>query len=358
MSLKIVPSFKVTPRISEGVFIDPTEISLRQLRDVVAGRESAFPRTQAMALLFDSDFPNKHRDFEAVLENERETTEIRYLAATYLGRVNTASAVEILIRNSQIRDEYVLAGVMKALGRIGDRLALEAVMKAKEEAKGLAVLEAKFAAVLISHRINLEGNAMSIPDNREYLELPADCARPLHITRADDIDAEFCLRSVAGQPLGIEFLEHPMYQFRCGRRTWMILFNRDCVGQDTVKKLTKQKSLFGVLAIRSEETRLYSVALLLLISPDEQKDTANILICRTNGDLAFGGTAQVKGDHAEFSIRAVSRPGAFAVRVEGAFENDRLEIKEALSTPFALVKKRQPMDERNENIGDAAAFVT
>jgi hypothetical protein len=136
----------------------------------------------------------------------------------------------------------------------------------------------------------------------------------------------------------------------------MILFNRDCVGQYTVKKLTKQKALFGVLAIRSEETRLYSVALLLLISPDEQKDTANILICRTNGDLAFGGTARVKGDYAEFSIRALSRPGAFAVRVEGVFESGRMEIKEALSTSFALIKKRQPIDERDENIGDVAAF--
>lgn len=346
MSLKIVPPFRVTPRLSEEVVIDPTEMSLRQLRDVVAGRESAFPRTQAMALLFDSDFPNKHRDFEAVLENERENSDIRYLAATYLGRVNTTSALEILIRNSQICDEYVLVGVMKALGRIGDRLALEAVLKAKEEAKGLAALEAKFAAALISHRLGLKRNEVPVLNNREYLELPTDCARPLRITRADDIDAEFCLRSVAGQPLGIEFSEHPMYQFRCGRRTWMILFNRDCVGQYTVKKLTKQKALFGVLAIRSEETRLYSVALLLLTSPGEQKDTANLLICRTNGDIAFGGTARVKGDYAEFSIRAVSRPGAFAVRVQGAFENGRLEIKEALATPFALVKKRQPMEER------------
>ena len=49
--------------------------SLRRLREIVAGKDGTFPRSRSMALLLSTDFPNKHRDFEAVLEtNERRAS--------------------------------------------------------------------------------------------------------------------------------------------------------------------------------------------------------------------------------------------------------------------------------------------
>jgi len=80
------------------------------VRDVVIGMDASFPRSRAMALLLASDFPNKHRDYELVLQNEKESPEIRYLAAIYLGKIPTPAAMEILLKNSHIRDERVLAG--------------------------------------------------------------------------------------------------------------------------------------------------------------------------------------------------------------------------------------------------------
>jgi hypothetical protein len=298
-----------------------------------------------MAILQTTDFPNKHRDFEAVLENEKEPPEIRYLAAIYLGKINTPAVMEILIKNSHVRDERVLAGVMKALGCIANKSALDAISTAKKRAKGLAAMEAEFAATLIAHRVGLEECELPVPETRDHLELDLHCARPLRITRADDTDAEFCLRSLAGQPFGIEFSEHPMYQARCGRNTWMILLNRDFGDINSVKTLEKRKTFLGVVAIRSEETRLYSVAYLLLTSPAKDEDAISILIYRTNGKLTFSGTARVVGNCAEFSILALPQPGAFAVKIEGTFEDGRLDIKTALATTFVQIKKREPIEE-------------
>jgi HEAT repeat protein len=165
MSVKIIPPFKVIPRIAEGEIFDPDQLSLKRLRNVVAGKDRSFSRAQAMMLLLASDFPNKHRDFEAVLGNEEEPSRFRYLAAISLGRVNTAAAMEVLVKHSQIRDERVLTGVMMALGRIGDKSALDVVSRVKQQTTGMAASMAKFAAALISHRLGLAGNDLPVPDD-------------------------------------------------------------------------------------------------------------------------------------------------------------------------------------------------
>lgn len=353
MSLKIVPLFTFVPRISEEVNVDTDRFSLKQLRDVVAGRDTTFPRSRGMALLLATDFPNKHRDFEAVLENEKESPEIRYLAAIYLGKIPAPAVIEILVKNSHVRDERVLEGVMKALGWIGDKSALEAISTAKKRVKGLAAMQAEFAATLIAHRVSLEECELLVPETRNHVKLDLHCARPFRITRADDADAEFCLRSLAGQPFGIEFSEHPMYQVRCGRNTWMILFNRDFGGKSSVKTLGKRKAFLGVVAIRSEETRLYSVSYLLLTSPVKDEDVISVLVYRTNGKLTFAGTARAVGNCADFSILALLQPGAFAVKIEGTFEDGRLDIKTALSTTLVQIKKREPTEE----LGGVNSFV-
>lgn len=346
MSLKTSPPFNFVPRISEGVNVDTDTLSLKRLRDIVAGRDSSYPRSGGMAMLQTTDFPNKHRDFEAVLGNEKEPPEIRYLAATYLGKIATSAAMEILIKNSQIRDERVLVGVMKALGCIGNKSALEAVSVTQKRATGLAARQAEFAATLIAHRVGLEEYELPVSETRDHLEIDVHCARPLRIVRADDADAEFCLRSIAGQSFGIEFSEHPMYQVRCGRNTSMILLNRDFGDIDSVQTLGKRRAFLGVVALRSEATRLYSVAYLMLTSPARDEDAISILVYRTNGNLAFSGTAQVAGNYAEFSILAHPQPGAFALKIEGTFEAGRLEIKTALATMFVQIKKREPIEER------------
>ena len=153
----------------------------------------------------------------------------------------TPAALEILVRNSQVRDECVLAGVMKALGRIGDRSALDAIVAARKYATGSAAMPAEFAATLIAHRTARKSVRHRLPD-WDLLELELHCARPFRITQADGADAELCLRSLAAQPFGLEFAEHPMYQVRCGRNTLMIVFNRDFAAEASVESLQRRRA--------------------------------------------------------------------------------------------------------------------
>lgn len=343
MAINSVPPFQVVTRIAGAIISDPNEISLKRLREVVAGRDLGFSRTRAMALLLESDFPNKHRDYERVLANENETPEMRHLAALYLGMTNTGASLEILVKHCQISDEFVLAGVMKALGRIGDEATLDVVVQVQRNAKGAAESQASFAASLIAYRLGLEGHALPMPTDADYVEPPVCYARPMQISVADAVDAETCLRSVARQPLGIEFAEYPMYQIRCERNIWMMLLNRDFTDPNGLATVKVRKTCLGLIARRNHSTGLYAPSFVILTAPSEQAAGVDILVYRLEGGIAFGGKAQTVGDGAYFSIRSASVPRAFAVQMEGSFNAGRLVMKTALST--ALGQKQQPVEQ-------------
>jgi hypothetical protein len=342
MPLKVIPPFHFVPRIADVLHVDPDEVSLRRLRDIVAGKDTSFPVPRAMALLHATDFPNKHRDFAAVLEDEKQPSELRYLAAIYLGKITAPAAMHILIHNSNVRDELVLSGVMRALGCIGDRSALAAISQAKQHAHGLAMVQAEFAQTLIAHREGVHELDVAVAEQTNHLTMDANDTHPFEIIPANSSAAELCLRSLADQPYGIEYSEQSMYQARCGRSNWMILFNRDFAQKNTTVKLRKQLTLLGTIALRDAETGLYSTMYLVLTAPAIDQQTVNILVYRTAGRLIFAGSAVIKDNHAEFSILAVRRAGAYSLQVDGVFEDGRLDIHTALSTSFIPIQKNEP----------------
>lgn len=344
MTTILEPPIKVVLRIGDGSSRDPDAVSLRWLREIVAGRkkEKDFPRSSAMHLLALSDFPNKHRDLSAVLENEREPDALRRRAAILLGLINTPAATEILVKSCTTDRPQVLAGVLKSLGRVGGKTELRAVVKAAKYAEGHVATQAAFAAALISHREGLKGNDLPMPATSRYLKLPEDAARPIIVARAADSDAELCLRSLASQPFGIEYAEQPMYQLRCGRSVLLILINREFAGPEAVAKARERKAFLGVVATRIEETGSYSVTFLMLTSPARAKGKIDLLVTRTTGEPVFGGTIRVLRESARFDLRAISRPGAAGIEIGGTLAGGKLEITNARSALFAQVAKRQP----------------
>lgn len=178
-----------------------------------------------------------------------------------------------------------------------------------------------------------------------WLELDRRSARPFRMQRAELVSAGHCLRSLPSARFGIEFAADPMYELVCGRRTWMLLFERNFLDSASVASLIERKAVPMAIASRSEQTGAYSISYLALCSPGQLEGEAHLAIYRTTGRLAFGGTARVEGGCASFSIRAVSRPGAFAIEFEGKFDGRSLVVETALSSAGIQVPKRQPVEE-------------
>lgn len=194
-----------------------------------------------MSLLLASDFSEKHLDFQALLESAHEPTYIRYFAAIQLGKMNTPAALKILHKNCRLQDQQVLAGVMKALGRIGSKKTLEIITSVKSNAKGLAETQANFAAALIAHRYGLPGNEIPVPGDPDLLPLTAAGVNTFQITPSTKEETKLCVESVKQDLYGIEIDESRTYSIHCKRRTWMMLFNREFSSDNIVKKLTAGK---------------------------------------------------------------------------------------------------------------------
>lgn len=176
-----------------------------------------------------------------------------------------------------------------------------------------------------------------------WLALDRHSARPFHVRRADAHEAAHCLRSIGDDRFGLALADDPVYELRCGRRNWLILLNRDFVAPECAASLAKRKATPAVMASRSEQTGAYSIAYVALSAPGERDGAVHLSIFRTTGRLAFGGTASVVGDCVRFSIGAASRPGAFAIALEGRFEAGGLVVETALSSPGIVVPKHVPM---------------
>lgn len=315
--------------------------SLDHLKDVVVGRATTIPRARAMTLLSNFAFPEKDRFYASLLEDQSETPRIRRLAAMCLERVQTPAALASLIKNTQIRDEEVLSAVLMALGRRGNQAALEAILRVEDKVTAFIATQARFAAALVSHRLGLPGNDLPFPDSKEFLEPTTRDVSPIQINLAGESEAEMSLRALDRVLLEIEFARECIYQVRCERVIHMVAFNQDFTGANDFKKLIQRKALLAVVTTRSAESKAHYVTWLVLTSPVKQANAFQILISRPDGQLIFGGTGRITERNAEFSIRAVARPGGNPVQLEGTFNDCKLEIKAGFFAKAGL-KRRQP----------------
>jgi HEAT repeat protein len=342
MTLTMRPAIKL-PSHKGARFKDATEVSEQKLRDIVRGKDRTFARSQAMAALQASDVGDKHVEFERVLANELEPSELRYKAAQYLARINTPDALKSLVKNGAVSDRETLTGVVKALGQIGDRSALPALAKVQRSATGHVQKLARFSAALIAHRSGLEEADLPVPAAKDLLGLPAEKAAPIARTVADQEQIKLCLKTIGRQPFGIKIDETFAYQLVCANRRMMILFNRDLRKKNALN-VAKRKTFLGLVAVFYEGSKSYSVRYLLLTSPAAKGKAVDILVALTNGEIVFSGEAKLVKEVYDFKINAVARPGAHSVNIKGNWTTEGISFREATSSLVTQVARKTPVE--------------
>jgi hypothetical protein len=304
---------------------------LRQIRDAVRGRSSEIPRTAAIEQLVASGYPNAHDELRALLEDESAPTRIRHLAAVSLPRTDRIAAERILVQALRPTDTVILTGVLRALGQIGGREALDAIERVLPDTSGAARKHAEFAVLLITHRLGIDGHEPPRAAPPELLEQTPGADGRIRVRQALSAEAERTLLSLGARPYGLELATDPMYEFRCDRCSGMILLNRELTGADALATLRKRKAIFAIGALRNRSLGTYSAAALVLTSPDVSGGTIHVAIYLTSGDRIFVGEAPVRNEVATWTLRAVRRLGAFPFRADGQFEKGRLLIRSAAS---------------------------
>lgn len=344
MSVIFKPTFEIFSVDSNGRRVLNT-VALQKLRDELADQRSSFARSHALAFLANSGFADANEDLDPILSNKDELSELRYQAAIYLGRSKEDTAAKILIKNSQIDDDRVLAGVARGLGYLGDAEALESVLGIESRTEGYVKRQAAFSARLIAHRHKLD---VVLPSLEPFtlLNSPGTQARAIKFTNATPDQVESCLRSVAHESYGIAYAIDHGLQLKCGEVTWMLLMNKEYVRPDAVAQLRQHRAFPAVLVRHNELSGRYGVSRLVLTAPARSAGMIDLQVYRPSGGMVFAGTAQVMDQKAHLSLRAVAHPGALSISFSGHFEGGRFSNLVASSSRSVSIKKRQPIQNR------------
>ena len=315
-------------------------LSLRSVRAALRGAQSAISQAAALELVAVSNHPSKHRDLQQVLEDETAPPKLRYLAALNLPRGDIRAAHEILVNATRYADDRIRSGVLRALGQIGGKEALDAIEKVLPQTSGATRTQAIFAATLIAHRLGLSGYDAPAPSASNVLDMQPDHGVRVFIRRAPSTEAERCLIALGTRPYGIELAEEPMYEYSCDRCAGTIMVNREFTEHTALDVLRRRKAIFGIGTLRDRSLGTYSAAVLFLTAPTAAG--VRISVHLTNGSQLFAGEASLHGEEAHWQLRAVRRLGAFPIYAEGDFKRGRLNIRLAASGT-RIVQRERPL---------------
>lgn len=316
-------------RLREHILLDADSVSLHRLRAAIAGADREWPCSLAMAWLYESDFPNKHRDYERVLKDIEAGPDARCLAAHYLGRLRHPAAQEILIGTLDTEDDAVRAAALAALAQLGGPAAFAAITRSPGVDKPNLADLARFALALIACRHGEETFDLPRLEEDDYAPRPDSDVSGFRVEIADASEVELCLRCLGPQPFSIEMAERPAYQIRCGDDRWIVLFNRTMAMVGSSWNLRGGKHFVGIVARRVSMSGGYVSALIVLAETQPAEKTGNLLVYRASGRLAMAGSIEISGDGVQFSLRSTRGPRAFTVDIGGVFAAGRLEFGRA-----------------------------
>jgi hypothetical protein len=140
--------------------------------DVITGKDRGFPLDIAIDMFIKSSYSEKEKVLGMLLENNDESFKTRYLAAIYLGKLNTQKSKDILTRNLVIKDERILLGILKALSFIGDKDSLAQIVNRTRSSSKTIQNRIDFVTSLISYRLDLKDHDLEYPSNNTFTPVP------------------------------------------------------------------------------------------------------------------------------------------------------------------------------------------
>jgi hypothetical protein len=319
-----------------ALLIDPRQVTLEQLRNVVGGKDASLPRGPAMDLLRASASPDRHRDFAAVLRNEAEPPTARALAALHLGRLGTPEARAVLMEHGVTGPDRLREEIARALGRTGGEEALDALRRAGDAGSARLAAQTRFAAALIAHRLGREGDDVAVdilPADVQELSIPAESELAVRVQPARPDTATRCLTALESDPYGVEYAEEALVELRFEADEWMVLLTREFATADGAQRLQRRKALLGVVAERDRVRDTYSVAAIMLSTPD--RGSVRLHLHHRDGELVYIGRLEVRS----FTIRTVERGDTLPLELDGRLENGRLFFDVARTA--ALTSRRR-----------------
>jgi hypothetical protein len=302
--------------------IDPSKISLQELREAVLGNNARIPKVVALSALRSKDYPEAEKiaDLERVMQDEQQSHRVRHVAALELGRIGSAGAIASLRRLSGVKNEFVQRGIMAALSMAGGEP--ESGPKSQTPHIGRSLVKQHLAAAPTA--------GLRFPEEAEFLspqhgkEAAIAVAKPENATHA------------AKQPeiaqLGISLRTESALSVRCGKEDFLVLPTSETIDAKGPAGLLGKNGVAGVVALHhTVEIDTWSARYLVMTKASPRQNEFQILLTKPDGTIAYAGPATIQGKQARFTLRSVKHPGVIPAQIEGTLEAGVLHLNRVLS---------------------------
>ena len=311
---------------------------LQELKEIAMGKIpqiSRGDRVKALSAIARIGAAEECKILSKIIADEKEEVDLRAVAAANLSLLPPEDAERELITHLNVENELVQAKIIRSLGCIGSKKAIEALDRIFQAPSDFIKKEIAFAKTLISYRFGLDRDTLPfVPGADRKLEARSDAINFIIKQIGKDGLMNY-LQSFEGSNYGIEVSENIGFKVECGGRvTFLFLLNKK-YDHHILSSIIEKKVLFGLLARYIEERDTYTTQSLVLSSPYD-RHTLDIIVCRTDGEPLFSGRGYIKESTMTFSITDIERPGTLPCQITGRLTDESLEFQKCY-----FLKRRQ-----------------
>jgi hypothetical protein len=293
----------VLKQILRGERIPRTPVDKKRVVNALARSESSAEASDILA---------------RIVSNTSETKRVRATAASSLSLMPPDAAEKALLQNLTVNDEAVRAKVFKSLGRVGTAESLGRLNALPEPANHYARKQMFLAKLAITYRSGSEARNAEFAKSALGISWTTEAAKAVEGKRVrENIDA--ILDSTYGLGLNPDI----GYEIVCGRNK-LFLFLNDAIKRGAFAESLRSRNMIAGLVARQEgEARFFSTRYLVLTSPSAEG--VEVIVARTNGDVAYAGEARIDGDALQLNMRDVGLE-RIPMEIEGRVSNADIRL--------------------------------
>lgn len=263
--------------------------------------------------------------FQAVLEDSVQVAAAKRIAALELGTEHLPENRKLLISHLTSKEPSVFAGVVQALGQIGDEESLVQLEKMTAPNDGAAAKTLAFAKVLLSYRLRINRNLLAAPPEEDLLEVEGGSA--VATKKAKPETVREAIRDVQRRLPAIQLAEQGALQLLCRSAELLLLFTEEFVSSNALQTIFNRNALPLVLLRKGLSLERYSLSQYLFTQPSQDRKKAIVLATRPSGELSYAGKIQLSKNGAAFVVKSVESRYASKIEVQGQYHAGRRAFK-------------------------------
>lgn len=288
---------------------------------------------RSVVVIAASAHPNRVRDLEAIAEDVDRPSELRALAAEWLGRIEHPAAPAALLRQLASREPLVRRHAVRRLGMVGDATAIEPLRSLAQRDSGANRDRAHFAAGLVEHRLGRSSSSIRLPDAPPGVGVGDLATASVAVTQPAPRAVETCIMNLASEPCGLVYDEASAVEVRIDAERWIVL-----PGVRGIHGVDDRAALWGALAEWDAVPAAHFLAGLILSSPATAASPPRLHLHDLDGVLLALGEAPCAANGYAASLRTVTDAVGLAFAFEGRIRDRRLAVDTARA---ALVETRK-----------------